>query len=79
MHPIPGNKLRIVLFEGTLQETTHAISEWLDIYGADFDVVNVEYNYQAPEFDGRIEVQEGHHGILLGLYVLTDDERRRRS
>lgn len=79
MQPTQGNKLLFRFFEGTLKEITLAVDRWCLEDGANFDVVGVEYNYQAPELDGRRQVQEAHHGVLLTLRMLTVNERRERE
>lgn len=79
MQTTQGNKLLFRFFEGALKEITLAVDKWCLEDGANFDVVAVEYNYQAPELDGRSMVQEAHHGVLLVLRMLTINERRERE
>ena len=73
MQPIRGDKLRIVLFEGTANEVKAAADHWFKGQGAAAEVVDIEFNYQWPEFDGSKKLSErGTHGVLLA-YRMTEE------
>lgn len=80
MQPIQGNKLRIVLFEGTAQEVMLSTNRWLEDEGQMFEVVDIEFNYQGPEYAGKKKLtNKGTHGVLLVSCPLTINEVRQRE
>lgn len=66
---IPARELRIILIEGPVQFTAEYANSLLAGQPPDCRVVDIEYNYQAPEIDdtGEKMLMPGHHGILLAL------------
>ena len=78
MQPIQGNKLQITLFEGTLSEVALAVNRWLSGTGEMFDVVDIGFNYQGPEYDGARSITEGTHGVLFTINPLSINEVRGR-
>lgn len=80
MQSIRGDRIRIVLFEGTAQEVMLATDRWLRAHGAITEVVDIEYNYQGPEFDGSKKLTErGTHGVLIVFKPLTINEARQKE
>jgi hypothetical protein len=78
MQSIRGDRIRIVLFEGTAQEVMLATDRWFDNHGIMAKVVDIEYNYQGPEYDGSKKLSEcGTHGVLIVFTPLTVNEVRR--
>jgi hypothetical protein len=66
VQPIQGNKLQIALFEGMASEVTHATNGWLAGSGRMVEVVDIGFNYQGPEYDGKKKLTDnGTHGVLI--------------
>lgn len=80
MQPIQGNKLQIALFEGTACEAMHAVNGWLAGPGKTVEVVDIGFNYQGPEYDGKKKLTDnGTHGVLIVYRDLTINEVRERE
>lgn len=79
MKPIQGNKLRILLFSGTHKEVMLSTNRWLEEDGQMFEVVDIEYNYQGPDYDGKKLMNDGSHGVLLVTRPLTINDVRMRE
>ena len=78
MQPIRGDKLRIVLFEGTALAVTAATDRWFERQGMMAEVVDIEFNYQGPEYDGSKKLSEhGTHGVLIVFRPMNVNETRR--
>lgn len=79
MQPVQCNNLRIFLFEGTLKEVDLAVNRWLETQGEMAEVVDINFNYQGPEYDGSKRLTDrGTHGVLLTVRFLSINEARRR-
>ena len=79
MQPIRCSELRIFLFEGTLKEVDLAVNRWLESTGEMAEVVDINFNYQGPEYDGSKRLtNRGTHGVLLTIRFLSINEVRRR-
>ncbi len=79
MQPIPCGELRIFLFEGTLNEVALSVNRWLKTQGEMAEVVDINFNYQGPEYDGsKRPTDHGTHGVLLTIRFLSINEVRRR-
>ncbi len=80
MKPVLGEELRIFVFEGLSTEIKVAVDSWFSGYGKVFEVMDIQYNYQAPEYDGQTPVtQYGMHGVLITARQLTVNEVRQRK
>lgn len=63
-----ANRLRIILVEGPVGFTADYTNALLARQGPECRVIDIEYNYQAPEVNDKGEmVAPGYHGILLAL------------
>lgn len=77
MQPIRGDCIRIALFEGAGQEVMVAIDQWFEGQGMVAEVVDIEYNYQGPEYDGSKKLSErGTHGVLIVFKPLRINAQR---
>lgn len=80
MNPTLGENLRIFVFEGDRNQIKHEVDQWLTTKGVMFEVVDIQYNYQAPECDDQGQaITEGMHGVLIVARQLTMNECRERS
>ena len=80
MKPTLGEELRIFAFEGDRLEIKSQVDGWLNGYGKVFEVVDIQYNYQAPEYDGQTPVTPyGMHGVLIVARQLTVNDVRQRK
>ena len=80
MQPTLGEELRIFAFEGDRLEIKSQVDGWFSGYGKVFEVVDIQYNYQAPEYDGSTLItQFGMHGVLITARQLTVNDVRRRK
>ena len=79
MQPIRGDQIRIVLFEGTAQEVMIATDYWFEGQGMMAEVVDIEFNYQGPEYDGSHKLSDrGTHGVLIVFKPLSINEVRQQ-
>lgn len=79
MQPIQGHHVRIVLFEGSLKEVMLATNRWLEGGGEMFEIMDIAFNYQGPEYDGAKKLTDrGTHGVLFAIKPLDINEVRRR-
>lgn len=73
MQSIRGDRIRIALFEGTAQEVMIATDRWFEGDGMMAEVVDIEFNYQGPEYDGSKKLSElGTHGVLLAYRMMEE-------
>lgn len=80
MKPVLGEELRIFVFEGDRLEIKSQVDAWFNGYGKVFEVIDIQYNYQAPEYDGNTPItQFGMHGVLITARQLTINDVRRRK
>lgn len=81
MQPTLGEELRIFAFEGDRVEIKAVVDGWMEGMGELFEVVDIHYNYQGPEYDGRTTITDGGtHGVLIVARQLTvNDVRARRG
>lgn len=78
MKPILGEELRIFAFEGDRLEIKNQVDSWFSGYGKVFEVIDIQYNYQAPEYDGQTPItQYGMHGVLITARQLTVNDVRK--
>jgi hypothetical protein len=77
MKPTLGEELRIFVFEGQGAEIKNAVDNWMEGFGKVFEVVDIQYNYQAPEYDGITPITNyGMHGVLITARQLTVNDIR---
>ncbi len=80
MQPTLGEELRIFAFEGLSGEIKAQVDGWFSGYGKVFEVMDIQYNYQAPEYDGSTAItQYGMHGVLITARQLTVNDVRQRK
>lgn len=78
MKPTLGEELRIFAFEGLSGEIKAQVDGWMEGYGKVFEVVDIQYNYQAPEYDGKTPITNyGMHGVLITARQLTVNDVRK--
>lgn len=79
MKPTLGEELRIFVFEGDRVEIKTQVDNWMEGAGTVFEVVDIHYNYQGPEYDGRVVITpDGSHGVLIVARQLTCNELRQQ-
>jgi hypothetical protein len=79
MKPTLGAELRIFAFEGDRIEIKAQVDGWMERAGMVFEVVDIHYNYQGPEYDGRVPTTDGGaHGVLIVARQLTCNELRQQ-
>lgn len=80
MRPLYGDCIRIVLFEGSALAVMLATDRWFACHGKTVEVVDIQYNYQAPEYDGSKKLSErGMHGVLITFRPVRVNEARKHQ
>ncbi len=83
MQPTLGEELRIFVFEGSRTEIKNEVDGWFSGYGKVYEVVDIQYNYQAPEQNYNPEQgvtwEAGSHGVLITARQLTANDVRQRK
>ncbi len=83
MKPTRGDELRIFVFEGSRTEIKNEVDIWFTGDGKVFEVVDIQYNYQAPEQNYNPEQgvtwEAGSHGVLITARHSADYHLRQRG
>ncbi len=78
MQPTLGEELRIFVFEGSRLEIKNEVDGWFSGHGKVFEVVDIQYNYQAPEQNYNPEQgvtwEAGSHGVLITARQLAAND-----